>query len=226
MTAAQPVITPCMQCADPIRSVRSRVASGRGRFCSRQCQGRYYYPSRLTPNTKPNRTSYKPGCNLGTSHPRWVEPIRFECINCHQPFERKPWLARQRGARNLYCSKACRGEHRRATLSGPNAPDWVGGPQTYRGRGWLTIRARVVAEQGGVCAHCGKYVGKSLPVNHIRPFREFRSPAEANQRENLVGLCQSCHMRAEPRPLWRRATETRQLPESSHCAQPLPAHNS
>jgi predicted HNH restriction endonuclease len=36
-------------------------------------------------------------------------------------------------------------------------------------------------------------------VHHIRPFREFRDSAEANQRENLIGLCQSCHMKTEPR---------------------------
>jgi predicted HNH restriction endonuclease len=38
-----------------------------------------------------------------------------------------------------------------------------------------------------------------LPVHHIKPFREFDHPEEANKPENLIGLCQSCHMKREPR---------------------------
>ena len=111
-------------------------------------------------------------------------------------------------AANLYCSKSCRSEHRRVALSGPNAPVWVGGPKTYRGRDWQRTRMRVVIEQCGHCAHCSTFVGRSLPVNHIRPFREFQAPEEANRRENLIGLCQPCHMRAEPRPVRRTVTES------------------
>ncbi len=36
-----------------------------------------------------------------------------------------------------------------------------------------------------------------MPVHHKRPFRLFWFASEANRRSNLVGLCQSCHMKIE-----------------------------
>ena len=187
--------------------LESQARGGRGRFCSRRCKG-LASPNNLRPNDRPNRTSFQVGGQLGESHPRWRDPIRFECLNCSGAFLKKPWQTRNTSAANLKCSKSCRSEHRRVALSGPNAPDWVGGPKTYRGRDWQRTRMRVVIEQCGHCAHCSTFVGRSLPVNHIRPFREFQAPEEANRRENLIGLCQPCHMRAEPRPVRRTVTES------------------
>lgn len=57
-----------------------------------------------------------------------------------------------------------------------------------------------------------RHVGKSLPVHHVKPFREFRTVEQANARSNLVGLCQSCHMRREHPPSPRR--------KAVHPAQP------
>jgi 5-methylcytosine-specific restriction endonuclease McrA len=62
-----------------------------------------------------------------------------------------------------------------------------------------------VAEQNGRCADCYVSVGKSLSVHHIRPFRLFRTASEANARDNLIGLCQSCHMAIEARTSERHA---------------------
>lgn len=195
----------CETCGSQWLKLASQMKGGRGRFCSRRCKGLAQH-AQLEPARSPNSGSFTPGGQVGAAHPRWREPISFKCLNCNRDFLKKPWETRNTGAANIYCSKPCRSEHRRTALSGPNAPDWVGGPKTYRGRNWQRIRMRVVIEQCGHCAHCSKYVGRSLPVNHIRPFREFQTPEEANRRENLVGLCQPCHMRAEPRPARQRAT--------------------
>jgi 5-methylcytosine-specific restriction endonuclease McrA len=152
----------------------------------------------LNATRRPPREYARPPVRRGAANHKWVPALRFTCEQCGLEFERKPWRAR--GTANRFCSRPCLETFRRERESGENAPDWVGGPVTRRGRGWLRIRAQVVTEQGGNCAHCGRHVGKSLPVNHIRPFREFASAAEANQRDNLIGLCQPCHMRAERRP--------------------------
>jgi len=32
-----------------------------------------------------------------------------------------------------------------------------------------------------------------LSVDHVIPYRTFESPSEANQQDNLVALCSSCH---------------------------------
>lgn len=55
---------------------------------------------------------------------------------------------------------------------------------------------------------CGKHQdaeGRRLAVDHIRPYRTFATPAEANSPDNLVAVCASCHgkkTRAENR--WLR----------------------
>lgn len=141
----------------------------------------------------------KPPVLVGKDNPKWVAPVELVCRACGGAFTAKPHRVGGAEHRGVYCSRPCRDSFRRDHQSGPDSPFWVGGPKTYRGRGWKRIRAAVVAEQGGKCADCGKYVGASLPVNHKIPFRYFESADAANVRSNLVGLCQSCHMKAEPR---------------------------
>lgn len=141
----------------------------------------------------------RPPVMTGKANPRWVEPLALTCRACGAGFEAKPNRVGGPECRGVYCSKRCRDDYRRNHQAGPDSPFWVGGAKTYRGRGWRQIRAAVVAEQDGRCAECRKFVGPSLPVNHKIPFRHFDSAEAANVRSNLVGLCQSCHMKAEPR---------------------------
>jgi len=130
----------------------------------------------------------------GQANPNWKEGIALQCELCGKDFRQKPWVARQNGVAR-FCGREC------FKASGCFVADksicYVGGPTTYRGRGWLIARAEVVADQGGNCAECGKHVGRSLPVHHKLPFRLFDTAEAANARSNLVGLCQSCHMKAE-----------------------------
>ncbi len=170
----------------------------RKRFCSRQCLG-VENVARLNRIRRSPKEYARPPIRHGAANNKFVPALVFVCEQCRRPFERKPWRTRQRGFVGRFCGAACRGEYRRLHQSGPDSPFWVGGIQTYRGRDWQRMRLIVVAEQQGRCARCGRNVGNSLPVNHVRPFREFASPDEANRRENLIGLCQSCHMKTEPR---------------------------
>ena len=171
----------------------------RTRFCSRACKHEVQRHERpLTFHGKrANGGSFKPGANMGPANHMYVAPVSFTCEHCGNVFAVKPWITRNRGYRGRFCSAKCRSEYRHLHESGANNPMWVGGPKTYRGRGWRDARKQVVTEQSGKCADCGLFVGGSLPVHHIRPFREFATAMEANARSNLVGLCQPCHMRAE-----------------------------
>lgn len=150
--------------------------------------------------------AFKCGEHMGSAHPGWKPRIAFHCINCGKQFEKIRWQTRGAGRRNIYCSIRCRGEYKKAHLSGINAPDYVGGPLTYRGRGWLAARKATIEKQGGQCATCGVFKGDSLPVHHILPFRYFSTVAQANSAGNLIGLCQSCHMKTEPRSYRRDRT--------------------
>lgn len=198
MTARVDRVTkPCEVCDQPMQVLPRKLAEGRGRFCSRVCQGRSKVAHMNA--VRPSPAEYaRPPVMRGADNPKFVEPVECWCRQCGKRFEAKPHRVGGPEFRGVYCSTACRGSYRRENESGPDSPFWVGGAKTYRGRDWKRIRAVVVAEQGGCCAHCGRDVGPSLPVNHIVPFREFTTAEEANVRSNLVGLCQPCHMRAEP----------------------------
>jgi DEAD/DEAH box helicase domain-containing protein len=76
---------------------------------------------------------------------------------------------------------------------------WQDAANDY-GPGWDTLRQRVIRRDGERCQVCG-YTGSAQPlhVHHIQPFRSFTSHEAANQIQNLITLCPSCHRQAETR---------------------------
>lgn len=78
-------------------------------------------------------------------------------------------------------------------------------PNDY-GPNWQEQRQKALERDGHRCRTCGAKArpGQGLHIHHIRPFREYNYiPGEneayiqANELENLVTLCPSCHRRAE-----------------------------
>lgn len=181
--------------------------SDTSRFCGFVCSGKWHALNRL--NKLPHdwmignqiNAGRKPANAFtseqvrGNKNPRWVDPIKITCTNCGTIFEQKPWLVRQNKTKTgfKFCSQKCKGEYMR----GENNPLYVGGEMTYRGRNWKDQRAKAIKRDNGKCQDCKKKMGDSIPVHHIRPFREFASVEEANHLENLICLCQSCHMKRE-----------------------------
>lgn len=191
-------VAQCEVCASAFTVDRGHLADRR--FCSLRCRG-VTFVHLLNANRRPPKLYARPPARRGPDNNKWAPPVVLSCAHCGTTFERKPWeLARGNGLR--FCAFVCKTAYWKERVSGENSPHWVGGPKTSRGRGWKAVRRRVAIEQCGYCAHCNKYVGPSLPINHVQPFRDFQTAEEANRRENLLGLCQSCHMKAEPRPIF------------------------
>jgi DEAD/DEAH box helicase domain-containing protein len=78
-------------------------------------------------------------------------------------------------------------------------------PQDY-GPSWPAARNAARARDGFHCRQCGapQREGREHDVHHVRPFREFgyvpgenRNDRLANDLDNLITLCPSCHHRAE-----------------------------
>jgi DEAD/DEAH box helicase domain-containing protein len=79
-------------------------------------------------------------------------------------------------------------------------------PNDY-GPNWREQRRKALERDGYRCRTCGANGGSggiSLHVHHIRPFRDYNyipganeNYLHANQIDNLVSLCPSCHGRAE-----------------------------
>lgn len=179
------------------------------RFCSFACSGtarlRAYKPARhhaignkFRLGLKPANAGRKFPERSGPSSPTWVAPLIFTCQYCGNGFTKKPWQVRRaKYKRSVFCSRRCFLQS--GIFQGERSTSWVGGPNGYRGRNWRTARTRAVERDRGRCLRCRKYIGPSIPVHHRRPFREFASAEEANRLGNLVCLCQSCHMKLEPR---------------------------
>ena len=128
-----------------------------------------------------------------------VQGTKHNCAYCTKKFELKPWVENQNKTKSglRFCSKKCHSNYMIDNFSGENSPQWVGGITTYRGKGWIAARNAAVIRDGGICQHCKKNVGASIPVHHIKPFRTFQTAQEANYLDNLICLCQSCHMKVE-----------------------------
>lgn len=193
-------IKTCKSCGKEfsVRNYRSDTA----KFCSRACRGRWNLKNRVMPNEHKIGNKFRAGKRptnaftseqvSGSNNPRWQEGVELECKICGSKFRMKPWLLRQNGPQK-YCSKECR----KIGRIGSNNPRWVGGQTTYRGKGWLLARKLAVIRDSGTCQSCGKFIGESIPVHHIKPFRNIKSEEQANKLENLICLCQSCHVKAE-----------------------------
>jgi DEAD/DEAH box helicase domain-containing protein len=74
---------------------------------------------------------------------------------------------------------------------------WKNDPNQY-GPGWLRHRDQARARDGYRCQVCGTpEQNRAHDVHHKVPFRLFATAAQANQLENLVTVCPTCHRRIE-----------------------------
>jgi hypothetical protein len=77
---------------------------------------------------------------------------------------------------------------------GENNWNWQGGKtklySMYRGEDWDKIRIKVWQRDYFTCQDCGKS-GIKIVAHHIKPYEK----PEDNFLENLITLCQSCHMK-------------------------------
>lgn len=201
----------CKQCGAnfEVRAYRKDEAE----FCSKSCNAKYYAHQKdfgsmgntfekgnqLRKGLKPTN-AFKSEDVSGSNNPQWKPPTTRVCEMCGDSFEIPHWRLNEKTHKGRFCSIECRAAYQKQYQSGENNPRYVGGVKTSRGRGWKKIRLIIILKQGGKCAHCGKFVGFSLPIHHIIPFRVFDDPKEANELNNLIGLCQPCHMKEEHKP--------------------------
>lgn len=162
---------------------------------TRRCQGCqkefHPYPSTI------QRSSAK-WCSMAcyvafrSKRPAFIE---VKCAECGTQFHRTKAAIDRVKSGNAYCSRVC------ATKShtgprGETHPHWRGGTRLYRGVLWRRLAEEIRERDKRQCRRCGKQESEQkrrLSVDHIRPFREFATLEEANDRANLVSLCDSCH---------------------------------
>lgn len=140
-------------------------------FCSRQCYFQF----------QKKNGSWNRGLNL----------VQVPCTYCDKLIVKPASIINQ--YINNFCSKECYDKWKSEHLCGKNNPYWKGGHKKYRGENWEHQRRRVI-ERDVVCQNCSS--DNNLEVHHLIPFRYYGKDHynEANNLNNLILLCHTCHM--------------------------------
>lgn len=100
-----------------------------------------------------------------------------------------------------FCGDVCRlAWWATQTPAGEDNPLWTGGHLGYYGPTWHAARRAAWQRDNESCTACGRSreeLGQRPIVHHVIPFKSFGTGGHerANQLDNLVCLCRSCHMK-------------------------------
>jgi hypothetical protein len=138
------------------------------------------------------------------------ERVEITCEYCGDTKKVYPHLR----DKQRFCSRECNYKWTSEIRRGENHPRWKGEHGDYCGPNWREERQERLEYDGWECVVCGmdndthtEEYGEGLHVHHICPRSEFRDESgdidwsEANDIENLITLCASCHQNWEGIPL-------------------------
>lgn len=123
----------------------------------------------------------------------FTNKITTTCGYCGKEIEVIP--SRFYSNKYCYCNIKCMAEHYAQIYTGENSPTWNGGKYHYKGN-WIHQSKLCRERDNNTCQICGKTAeenGKNMDVHHIKPYKSFEDPTEANQLDNLISLCHHCH---------------------------------
>lgn len=170
----------CDNCGKTMERKPSRVESHKRLFCSEDCRNSHDELYEELPQLQRKK-------------------VEKTCEICGSGFEVIPF--REETAK--YCSRECRIEATRR-ITGEERYNYKPNSGKGFGDGWEQLAEEIRDRDGHLCQRCGIAEGKlsrRLDVHHLRPRSEFESIEEANQRDNLIALCRSCHKKWEGIPL-------------------------
>ncbi len=124
----------------------------------------------------------------------FTNKIKTTCGYCGKEIEVIP--SRFYSNKYCYCDTTCMAKHYSEIYSGENSPTWKGGdPGHYKGH-WIRQAKLCRERDNNTCQICGKTKeeqGQNMDVHHIKRYRYFEDPEEANKLDNLISLCHCCH---------------------------------
>ncbi len=192
------VVFRCVACDKSFDVSPARAKSGQTRYCSNDCKYAHFKAherKRLVKTcpvckrffeTFPSRNNtYCSYTCTGIAKER--KEVR-QCVTCGEPFTVK------KSAQDICCSWECRVER----LRGEKHPSWRGGKLPQYAGDWVRAKKAARKRDNNTCVRCGKTAeenGENMSVHHIKPYRAFDDPTEANRLDNLECLCRSCHTR-------------------------------
>lgn len=167
----------------------NRKATKEKYYCQRCGQEILYKTNRVY------KRSYCDECLPLIRSERQKNRIEAKCGWCGKPLQIIP--ANYRSDGKNYCDIHCMSLDYQQRFSGENSPTWKGGKKHYSGQ-WHRQAARARERDDYRCQLCGLSEkehknGRKLDVHHIKSYRDFEDPVQANRLGNLVSLCSQCH---------------------------------
>jgi len=207
------------ECSNEYERLPSELRDSEYSYCSQECHYEHNserYAGQQNPVSTLGEVDCR-ACGKTLLRPRWQRE-RYErsyCEDCwgdsHVSVECEwcgditdVWPARVDTAR--FCGRDCLDEWRSEHQRGKDHPRWRPGRRPgYYGPNWPNQRRETITRDQARCQDCGltepesveKY-GAELTVHHKTDLREFVDAGNldhesANQLDNLVTLCVSCH---------------------------------
>ena len=171
----------CKQCGKEMQTTAWLIKNGRGKFCSKTCQSKWW-------KGKPSYKRTKP-----------LTGKIVVCETCGKEFYRMPSeLKKERGGRR-YCSLECRkksshyGEH----LRGEKNWSWKGGRTKLSGYIYIRSRNHPFKNSGGYVAE-HRLVIEKIIGRYLKPFpgedvHHINGKKDDNRPKNLRIVCHNNH---------------------------------
>jgi 5-methylcytosine-specific restriction endonuclease McrA/transcription elongation factor Elf1 len=175
----------CEYCGKETKSKPSEI--NKKRFCSIQC-----------------KADWQSENNTGENSPTWKGgKVKKDCKICGETVKRKP--SHLENQENVFCSYKCHREHQSIHQCGENHHHFEGGRTVEYGPNWKRQRRKALERDNYTCKVCGiteDELEKTIHVHHITPRKKYITNGEidherANDLDNLITLCPSCHRKWE-----------------------------
>lgn len=186
----------------------SRPPAHIGEFCSRNCfynfrykrtlnlAGCFFCGKEIRVSNWSLKNRKKHFCSFEHRILHQTKQIWINCDQCGKIFRKSQ--SQISYCKNNFCSHSCSEKFHVAEKH----PLFIDGKIRTYGISWKEVSKSVRIRDGHKCVLCGKTQkenGKKLDVHHIKPIRLFKNIQAANNQNNLISLCQSCHRKQNPR---------------------------
>ncbi len=198
----------CTQCNKTVEKEPNELDNNQNKFCSRSCKREYerldetnckYCDTKFQPTTSSRKYCSRQCCANDRQN-----KVTVNCSECGNSLEKKRSYVNKYD--NIFCSDDCLSDWKsRNSLFATNNPNKKDGRYGGYGSNWPEWNEKIRNRANGTCENCNKSKeenGRALSVHHIEPRKEFindkdRIVEDSNNSNNLIALCQSCHMKVE-----------------------------
>ncbi len=147
--------------------------------------GKEFQPKDVRSNRPRNYCSIECG-----RHARYSQ-VSLVCVQCHQTFQRKAYMADWSQERGPFCGFDCYGQWQMENATGPKNPNYSSESVARGCVNYLSARSDALLRDNYKCRLCGSH--HRLHVHHV-------GDPDDHALDNLMTLCASCHRKQHPLP--------------------------